>query len=201
MKQDEKFKNIEYVQVFKNSRQVLFIEGKDLENKSKLGLQEILGDKLGDDRFMCHIKPNGSDKTIHQVIRSVVKNNNKQVQSNTDNSFFVEQFNKMEALVNKTTELLGREKEENFKLRLEMLEKEKESSGIDLADILKTAFSLLKKQQPQPVLQDNISDSGMPAELNEMISRIDWSKVTPDKIELIKGYFEKFKNFIPLKES
>ena len=60
-----------------------------------------------------------------------------------------------------------------------------------------------------PVLQNNetinqpISDfdlGSIPPDLADLLNQIDWNKVDKDKVDLIKGYFEKFKHIIPLKK-
>ena len=139
MKQTDKFKDIEYIQVLDRGKQVFFRDGKDLEGETKYALQVLLGENLGDGRFSVHIKQKGSDKTIHQNMRSIVVGSKKEISKGVDPvglDFFTNQFKKMEDLVSTVTSKMDNQKEENFKLRLALLEEKNKDSGLDVKEIL-----------------------------------------------------------------
>ncbi len=210
MKQTDKFKDLEYCHVIENGKQRLIIDGSELENKTKYALQTLLGEKLGDGRYFVSLKFKGIDKTKTTSMRSIVlkKDNPEKNTGTADQSFFIEQFNKMESLVKEVSGKLENEKELNYKLRLELLEMKNQDNGLDFKELLTAATAIFKNKTAAPVLQDNVTTApgininslDIPPDIADLVKKIDWSKVTPENKELIKGYFEKFKQFIPLKK-
>lgn len=210
MKQTDKFKQLEFAQVLKGGRQILFIAGDELKEQTKYGLQALIGEKLGDGLFSIRYKEVGDEKTKHMNCRSVVTKK-QDASKNTDNSFsgidfLMNRFESLEKTLNQLGSKLEDKSEENFKLRLQLLE-EKQNTGIDLTEVITNIGALLIKKHlgpaaaPGVTLADNPGNGqAAPGDLPEyiitLLSKIDWSKVQEGTVNMI---FNQFKDKIPLK--
>jgi len=78
MKQDDKFKNIEYIEVLRNGDTVLLIDGSKINNKTKFDLQKLIGDEISGGRFYINVKEKNVYKPKSMSIRAIKVNGEKE---------------------------------------------------------------------------------------------------------------------------
>lgn len=207
MRQSDKFKDLEYAQISKNGKQVLFIAGKELVDSTKFGLLAYVGEKLGDGMFSIRYKERSEHISRHMTCRSIVVKQDKQEIKEVEHApgldFIFNRFNDLEKNFETVKNKLEDSKEQNFNLRLQLLEKQKDG-GIDLGEILTNLASMLIKNRlggalTQPASLAEPMDGSMPNEIKVLLDKIDWSRVSPDQLNNVLKIFEQYKNLIPLK--
>lgn len=222
-KQTDIFTNVDYFLISKNKQPVYTFTGDEINGKTKTELQYYLGELYGNELFNYSLKRKDNAKNESGFIRSIVPGRNDTMNkmkkeipaSNNDNfdiirKLIAEKFElEIEHLKEKIKEkdslilAITKEKNEVEKEYNTLVDKiEKESGGMN-----GTLLNLITKFLPKDILDSSkmgLSDNTnkeitIPAELLNVLNRVDYTKLTKDQIKQYADLLASFINNLPMK--
>jgi hypothetical protein len=102
MNKTGKFEDIEYIQVSRHGKIMGTYKGSEVNGKTKLQLQEMIGKDYGQDRFSLSINKTGTFTNTAMQIRGIIlgtQTQKKDVVENENNSIVLDTLRKLEATI------------------------------------------------------------------------------------------------------
>jgi|GEM_PF-5414569 len=223
MKAIDIYNDVEYLHITKANKTLLQFTGKDINGKRKSEIQSLIGLKLGENRFNYSLKLMNDGKIYRGTIRAFIPDNQKTEKDNInfdqikinelekqlkevkekEMSFDFDKILNMQEKIYKTQiDFISKQMEIQNK-QIEQLQKnQSDSSGFDLSSLILPL--IMKKGQATMNLKDNATGNNyeLPDSLINVVSKIDYSKLTQDQIESLSKQLDKLIDLagVPKKE-
>lgn len=218
MKAIDIYDNVDYLHITSRNKTLLQF-GSEINGKKKSEVQALIGIKLGEGRYNYSLKIENDGKIYRGTIRGFIPEDKKQKKDTVESieieslKHKIEDMNKsgidvdklfsmQEKVFNNQMSFLSKQIELQQK-QIETLQKSNnDSNGMDLTSLILPL--LMNKGKATMTLNDPINNKSynLPDRVIEVISKIDFNKLTDEQIESLSNQLDKLIGFagLPKKE-